>query len=595
MAANEQLPTTTTGSENCARNVSGIGVTGKESDGVRVLEEYMVQLVPHNPTWLPTPPSWATNMALPHEDLLAKIQAWREEVSWETTLPEVEARGGVSGALKVGVSEVYGRHLVARRGVRPGEVLLVEPPLVLALRAKSPPYCLSCFRRAGEFTCPDCGFFLCGAQCLTEEHQEECALLRRLGLGDSSEEARQEEKVIWERLASLPCEERTQAQALLQQAQKTLHQQRCLEVLRQYVVQPAVRTILAMGHSDMNRKVIMALQGNVERDSQRYRVNQKHIVAVVTNTLQAAADPALVHRVCSVWDTNGFEVPLGFDTRVHGLYPVASLLTHECRANTQQWFSNRGDLVLRAVDHIPEGAIVTTCYTDPLWATMLRQDHLRVSKQFTCTCRRCQDPTELGTFLGSPLCPGCGGPLVSSAPLDPTADWRCHSGCPHTAPAKEVARVGARVGLGLRGLRPNDAEALEAMADALRVSLHPTHHVLLQLHMSTLRTIVTRDLTEMSDGEITTLAAIADLVMGVVRALEAPLTRLTVRMAREEVRLQLELARRAVSRGHDPAPSRRRLQALSQQVADCSLVLAWDERMPSFLPVLRDYRAIMAQ
>ncbi|KAG7174557.1 SET domain-containing protein SmydA-8-like 8, partial [Homarus americanus] len=414
---------TTTGSQNCV-------------EGVRVFEEYSLHLLPHNPAWLTTAPAWVTSLSLPHHTLLANIQKWSQELSWKTHLSE-EDRRGVAPPLRVGVNQMYGRHLVAARDMRAGEVVLVEPPLLLALRAKSPPYCSRCYRRAEHFTCPGCGFFLCGVECMTESHQEECAVFRRLGLADPPQDERQkEEELMCERVAAMPSEQRAQAQALLQQARKTALQQRRLDVLRQYMVQPAVRTLLTMNQSDLKRKLILSLQGNSDTGSQRYRINQKRIVDVVINQLQAATDPTLVHQVCSVWDTNGFEVPLGWGTRVHGLYPLASLLTHDCRANTQQWFTADGHLVLRAVDHIPEGSVLTTCYTDPQWATLLRQDHLRVSKQFTCTCTRCLDPTEMGTFMGSPLCQGCGGPLVSSAPLDPKSDWICHSRCPHTATAK---------------------------------------------------------------------------------------------------------------------------------------------------------------
>lgn len=171
--------------------------------------------------------------------------------------------------------------------------------------------------------------------------------------------------------------------------------------------------------------------------------------------LGMTTDANLIHRVCSVWDTNGFEVPLGWGTRVHGLYPLASLLTHDCCANTQQWFTPNGHLVLRTIQAIPSGTTLTTCYTMPQWPTLLRQDHLRISKQFTCTCHRCQDPTELGTFLGSPLCPICRSPIVSSQPLDPTALWNCHAaGCPHTATAKEVSLHSATNNLSISNMFP---------------------------------------------------------------------------------------------------------------------------------------------
>lgn len=410
----------------------------EDMEGVAVFEKYMFYLLPHNAAWLANPQPWCTDLSLSNETVVNRTKEWAENLSWDTYLPELRRSEGVAPPVKVAVNDMFGRHLVATRPIAPGEVLIVEPPLVLSLREKSPPYCSTCYKRAEDFTCPSCGFFLCGIQCSTAEHQEECAVLQRLGLGDPAEgDRKRDETLIQERLVAMPPEKRAEAQSLLQKAQKISVQQRHLRVLRYYIVVHAVRTLIAMSHSDLKKKIILSLQGNINKESQRYRVNQKRIVDVLTTDLQVT-DSTLMHRICSVWDTNGFEVPLGWGTRVHGLYPFASLLTHECRANTQQWFTGAGDLVLRAVDHIAQGAVVTTCYTDPQWATMLRQDHLRLSKQFTCTCRRCFDPTELGTFMGSPLCPGCGGPVVSSAPLDPKADWRCHSGCPHTATAREV-------------------------------------------------------------------------------------------------------------------------------------------------------------
>lgn len=413
---------------------------GALGEGVAVFEEYLAHLAPHNPQWLASPPPWCADLRLSNEEAAG---------GGERAFGEAAARGGDALAvpLKIAASDVLGRHLVASRSIAPGEVVIVEPPLLLALRAKSPPYCSTCFRRARDYTCPACGFFLCDEGCLTKRHREECCFLQRLGLAGPSKEAQQkEERELRERLAAMAPQDRAQAEALLQRAKLTATQQRHYEVLRHYIVVPAIQTLVAMSRSELTRRAVLALQGRPDEASQRFRVNQRRIVDVVVGTLQASTDAALVHRICSVWDTNGFEVPLGWGTRVHGLYPLASLLTHDCRANTQQWFTAGGTLVLRAVDHIAAGQVVTTSYTDPQWATMLRQDHLRVSKQFTCTCQRCADPTEMGTFMGSPKCSGCGGPMVSSAPLDPSAVWVCHAGCAHTASAKQVRKIPGRLG-----------------------------------------------------------------------------------------------------------------------------------------------------
>ncbi|XP_047475603.1 LOW QUALITY PROTEIN: SET domain-containing protein SmydA-8-like [Penaeus chinensis] len=557
---------------------------GDVGAGVAVFEEYLAHLAPHNPQWLACPPPWCADLRLSNEEVVGGA---------ERAFGEAAARGEGAMALpvRIAASDVLGRHLVATRNITPGEVVIVEPPLLLALRAKSPPYCSTCFRRARDYTCPRCGFFLCGEGCLTKRHKEECCFLQRLGLaGPTAEEQQREERELCERLAAMAPEERAQAEALLQRAKVTATHQRHYEVLRHYVVGPRHPDPGGDEQERADAGLVLSLQGHRDEASQRFRVNQRRIVDVVVGTLQASTDAALVHRICSVWDTNGFEVPLGWGTRVHGLYPFASLLTHDCRANTQQWFTAGGTLVLRAVDHIAAGQVVTTSYTDPQWATMLRQDHLRVSKQFTCTCQRCADPTEMGTFMGSPKCSGCGGPVVSSAPLDPGAVWVCHAGCPHTASAKQVAGVGASVGAKLRGLDSADGAAIGTAADHLKDHLHPTHHVLLQLHVSTLRTMADKDLRELSDDALATLGAIAKLVVGVVIKLEAPLTRLSVRMFREDIRVRLEVLRRQKLRGHCIEAE---LKDLTPMLADCEIALGWDARMPAFDPVLHEYQTLL--
>lgn len=71
----------------------------------------------------------------------------------------------------------------------------------------------------------------------------------------------------------------------------------------------------------------------------------------------------------------------------------------------------------------------TATYTHILSATTERRKHLRYGKFFDCTCDRCSDPTELGTYFGALKCsqPGCGGSILSTDPLLPTNDapWAC--------------------------------------------------------------------------------------------------------------------------------------------------------------------------
>ena len=62
---------------------------------------------------------------------------------------------------------------------------------------------------------------------------------------------------------------------------------------------------------------------------------------------------------------------------------------------------------VRAATKISKGCEITTTYTLTLNGTMFRQKHLLDSKYFLCTCRRCSDPTELGTNFSTLLCQKC--------------------------------------------------------------------------------------------------------------------------------------------------------------------------------------------
>ncbi len=51
---------------------------------------------------------------------------------------------------------------------------------------------------------------------------------------------------------------------------------------------------------------------------------------------------------------------------------------------------------------------------------------LKRSWFFDCTCQRCSDPTEFGTFISSPKCFQCSmGLLCPVQPLDHSTDWKC--------------------------------------------------------------------------------------------------------------------------------------------------------------------------
>ncbi|XP_068222617.1 uncharacterized protein [Palaemon carinicauda] len=494
--------------------------------------------------------------------------------------------------LEIAVSGTAGRYLRARRNISAGEVLFIEPPIAMATRPKSPPHCMNCYKLTSSFKCLECGFFLCGPECLTDFHKMECQFLKHLGAADNSDDKKMEQPLV-QRLQEMPREMRAQAMAMIERAKEASKEQKHQEIMQQYVILATLRTMLVIQASEFYKNVIMAMQANLEHGNERYNMNQKLIVDVIVNRLRASNDSELIHRICSVWDTNAFQVVLPQNSRVQGLFPLAALINHDCRPNAQQWFNEKGELVLRAIDYIPKGAIVSISYTDPQWSTIVRQNHLQKCKQFSCTCKRCLDPTELGTFIGSLICVRCGSPMISSDPLDTTANWVCTiSTCRHTMEAKQILSLGANLGALTQKVNPCNVAAVTSLAKLLERQVHPNHYSLLQMYLSVINVLTDKDLAEVSDEELCCLSRISSRLMEVTRVLQSPLARITASVAREDLRLRLEAIKRAeMKSGRDG--TRQRLADMSTQLHECVQVLGWDPSMPTAVPLLQEYQAIL--
>ncbi|XP_064081211.1 SET domain-containing protein SmydA-8-like isoform X2 [Macrobrachium nipponense] len=495
--------------------------------------------------------------------------------------------------VEIGVSDTVGRYLKARRDIFAGEILFVEPPVAMATRPKSPPHCQNCYKQTSSFKCPDCGFFLCGPECLTDFHKTECQFLKRLGAAECSEGETTEQRIMLERLQQMPQDMRAQAMAMIERARAASKEQKHREIMQQYVVMAALRTIFLIQENEFYKRVLKAMQANLEPGSERYKMNQNLIVGVIVNRLKVFDDSELVHRICSVWDTNAFQVVLPKNGRLQGLFPLAGLMNHDCRPNAQQWFTDKGNMVVRAIDPIPRGATVSISYTDPQWSTIVRQNHLQKCKQFTCICKRCLDPTEMGTFIGSLICAECGSPMISSAPLDTSAKWVCTScTCQHTMEAKQILSLGANLGALTQKLNPSNVSAATSLAKLLERQVHPHHYSLMQMYVSIINALVHKDLADVNDEELCRLSGIVSRVMEVTRALQSPLARITASVAREDLRLRLEGIKRAeMKSGRDGA--RQRLAEMSTHLSECVEVLGWDPSMPSAAPLLREYQALV--
>ena len=112
---------------------------------------------------------------------------------------------------------------------------------------------------------------------------------------------------------------------------------------------------------------------------------------------------------------------------------------------------------------------------------------LSYSRQKSCECLRCQDPTELGSFSSAWLCPSCPtsdpsavGPVLPENPIDLNSIWKCKK-CDAVS-----AMSGMDFALAERRLKmeldatPRTVEALEAFVGEKSETLWHSHALLIE-------------------------------------------------------------------------------------------------------------------
>ena len=112
-------------------------------------------------------------------------------------------------------------------------------------------------------------------------------------------------------------------------------------------------------------------------------------------------------------------------------FPLFALLNHECAANAEFKIEESTDnefiLSVKSRRDISEGDEITVPLLSTVLPTHKRRRRLEAELYLDCRCRRCSDPTELGTRVGALTCEICprGCLLPRRRPMDPLCEWLC--------------------------------------------------------------------------------------------------------------------------------------------------------------------------
>jgi len=124
-------------------------------------------------------------------------------------------------------------------------------------------------------------------------------------------------------------------------------------------------------------------------------------------------------------------VPTDFQCEAR-IYANLSKISHECVSNIKvveyEKEKKNGGVTLVATTLIEKGEPLIQFYGSPEHGTLQRQRMQKLAYFFACRCRRCIDPTELGTYYSAIKCTNksCSdGYLLPMDPTCPDSLWEC--------------------------------------------------------------------------------------------------------------------------------------------------------------------------
>ncbi|XP_055534616.1 SET domain-containing protein SmydA-8 isoform X2 [Wyeomyia smithii] len=384
-------------------------------------------------------------------------------------------------------NEEVGRFFLATENIPKGTMLFSEAPLVIGPKWNLNEYeqrssivpCVGCFAdcQIGLHRCETCHWPVCKPDCPglsnANLHALECGLLR---LGGGPKPRDDPEAILdyyrYDSLLVLKC-------LALQVIDRNRFDQ-MMQLESHYAARKGTQF-----YQEADKRIVQYLLKN-------FLNPLKALEEKEGKTVLPVCDEKTLHKISGILEVNAMVIPLTNGREICGLYPIGCMLEHCCMPNCHYTFNcDKGmKLTFKTGRDIEKNEHLTTTYTHSLWGTQKRREHLRTNKYFTCTCYRCADPTELGTYLSALKCMGidgnicCGFQLPVDA-LDDNSDWKCNE-CAIQIQADQVNFLLSKIGEEVDSAMEQKASVrqMRDLISKLLTFLHPNHYFLLTLKHS---------------------------------------------------------------------------------------------------------------
>ncbi|XP_046392646.1 uncharacterized protein LOC124160706 [Ischnura elegans] len=449
---------------------------------------------------------------------------------------------------KVLCNEKLGRYAVAIRDLEPGEVVVREKPVVFGPKHFSPPICLGCLvpiqSSQNLRCCTTCGWPVCSLECekLPCHAEYECPIF-----------AAAKTRFVWNP-ACVGGSGESENEVI---ADNPMLQ--CITPLR----------LLLGKEKDPARwaEEVEPMEAHMEK--RRNTLNWNSDLVNVSGFLRKACRLAEKYSdddvlwACGVLQVNAFEARSRQGGSAQCLYPRLAIFSHSCVPNIAHSIDSDYNMVGRVSVAVSRGQLLNTCYAHTLSPTLERRKFLQLTKYFDCDCKRCADPTELGTNSSTLLCKTCGkfykGEFISTDPLDSEASWKCKE-CGDERSALSVEMLLDSLESCMPGNKmrddvfPGTDDTMELEETLRRCStvLHPTHAMLTCLRLTLCQLYGNTENLKLSDFLPIMLerkVQLCENIMAVADIVEPGLTRLRGTMFHEWFEPQQMLAKIAYKNG----------------------------------------------
>ncbi|KAL1117668.1 hypothetical protein AAG570_003983 [Ranatra chinensis] len=398
---------------------------------------------------------------------------------------------------KIEYSKVLSRYMVAIREIKAGQAVLRENAMILGPKMNSVPVCLGCHaalepqaESEDYYRCRKCTWPLCSSKCeKSPRHSKECHLMASKKYNSS------------------------------------IKYDGVVKPDASYCVVTPLRCLL-LEKSKYDELLTLESHVKIRSATDLYRVLKANLVPFIKDFLGLPYDEETILKVAGVLDTNCFAVRSFSSATIRGLYMRAAMLAHDCKPNTKHYFTEDMELVVLATVDIKKGTPITATYTQSLWGTEVRREHLLGAKCFQCSCQRCADPTELGTYLGALRCPKCkDGKVTSLKPLDTDSQWKCECGFKLTA--EQVCRHHVDLQDQVKKLDKSKIETMEEFLQQQSKNpvVHDRIYEIVQVKHALLQ-LYAKKITELSPKQLQRYGNLLKELLDLANILEPGLTRL---------------------------------------------------------------------